>query len=194
MLGILKNALSWLLFMPNFFPPLPVGRIETFPWATFFSVDRRLTLPAAYTFVMALFLLSAGYSLYTYGNPISVLRSYLSLINASLIFYRIWNTDGADFLRIVKALISVLCLHLVLSLWQFSGTVPDAIMDFVQYFTPRATGEAPPSQENGLGLENSITCAGQSAGQGLKRIPHCRARMRGVSRVCASRASAQREN
>jgi hypothetical protein len=142
MVGILKNALSWLLFMPNFFPPLPVGRIETFPWATFFSVDRRLTLPAAYTFVMALFLLSAGYSLYTYGNPISVLRSYLSLINASLIFYRIWNTDGADFLRIVKALISVLCLHLVLSLWQFSGTVPDAIMDFVQYFTPRATGEA----------------------------------------------------
>ena len=142
MVGILKNALSWLLFMPNFFPPLPVGRIETFPWATFFSVDRRLTLPAAYTFVMALFLLSAGYSLYTYGNPISVLRSYLSLINASLIFYRIWNTDGADFLRIVKALISVLCLHLVLSLWQFSGTVPDAIMGFVQYFTPRATGEA----------------------------------------------------
>lgn len=141
MVGLFKNVLSWLLFLPNFFPPLPVGRIETFPWATFFSVDRRLTLPAAYTFVMALFLLSAGYSLYTYGNPISVLRSYLSLLNASLIFYRIWNTDGADFLRIVKALISVLCLHLLLSLWQFSGTVPDAIMGFIQYFTPRATDQ-----------------------------------------------------
>ena len=133
--------LPMLLFMPNFFPPLPVGRIETFPWATFFSFDRRLTLPFAYVLVMALFLLSAGYSLYVYGNPISVLRSYLSLLNASLIFYRLWNTDGTDFIRVVKAMMTVLLLHIVLSLWQFSGTVPDAIMSFIQYFTPRATDQ-----------------------------------------------------
>ena len=133
--------LPMLLFMPNFFPPLPVGRIETFPWATFFSFDRRLTLPFAYVLVMALFLLSAGYSLYVYGNPISVLRSYLSLLNASLIFYRLWNTDGTDFIRVVKAMMTVLLVHIVLSLWQFSGTVPDAIMSFIQYFTPRATDQ-----------------------------------------------------
>ena len=39
LVALFKSALYYLLFVPNVFVPLPVGRIETFPWATFFAID-----------------------------------------------------------------------------------------------------------------------------------------------------------
>lgn len=137
--ALFKSALYYLLFLPNVFVPLPVGRIETFPWATFFAMDKRTTLQFFYILIMVLFGISAVYSWLSYGEPISVLRSYLALINASIIFFRIIGTDEEDYLRIVRAMLTIFSLQVLLSLWQRSGTFPALFTQYFEIFIPRFT-------------------------------------------------------
>ena len=122
---MLRKLLAHLLFLPNVMIPLGMPGIETFPHATLFSLNRRTTVTVGYALILIILGGSAVYGLFTIGQPFSIIRDYVSIINASLIFYRIIHTDREDYDLIVKALITIFLLNIGISILQRTSLLPN---------------------------------------------------------------------
>ena len=124
---MIQSLLYYLIFTPSINIPLGFGDIETFPWALFFCLSPRLVLDRMYIYLMAAFGLSAAITIGMYGNGFAVMRSYLAILNGSLIFFRILGADQEEFYRLIKALMVIFGLNIFISFIQFWGLFPDFI-------------------------------------------------------------------
>jgi hypothetical protein len=136
-----RKILAHLLFLPNVMIPLGFSGIETFPHATLFSLNRRTTITVGYFILLLLMAASTIYGLFTIGQPFSVLRDYIAIVNASLIFFRILHTDKDDYDLIVRALITVFILNITVSLLQRSSLLPQIMYEGIKFFIPRVSRE-----------------------------------------------------
>jgi hypothetical protein len=149
---MIKKILAHLLFLPNFFIPIGVAHVETFPHATLFSINRKTTLPLAYVLILVLFAISAVLTFVDYGQGMSVLRSYLAIVNATLIFYRVLYVDREDYDLIVKALFTVLAANIFIAALQRTGMLPGFLYDLLTVFIPRMSEETMGSGRGVTGL------------------------------------------
>jgi|694.fasta_scaffold60823_3 hypothetical protein len=138
---MLRKLLAHLLFLPNVMIPLGMPGIETFPHATLFSLNRRTTVTVGYALILIILGGSAVYGLFTIGQPFSIIRDYVSIINASLIFYRIIHTDREDYDLIVKALITIFLLNIGISILQRTSLLPNFMYEAIRFFIPRVSRE-----------------------------------------------------
>jgi len=149
---VIKKILAHLLFLPNFFIPIGVAHVETFPHATLFSINRKTSLPMAYVLILVLFAISAVLTFVDYGQGMSVFRSYLAIVNATLIFYRVLYVDREDYDLIVKALFTVLAANIVIAAMQRTGTLPGFLYSILTVFIPRMSEETMGSGRGVTGL------------------------------------------
>ena len=139
---MIQSLLYYLIFTPSINIPLGFGDIETFPWALFFCLSPRLVLDRMYIYLMAAFGLSAAITIGMYGNGFAVMRSYLAILNGSLIFFRILGADQEEFYRLIKALMVIFGLNIFISFIQFWGLFPDFIEPYYRMLVPRFTHES----------------------------------------------------
>jgi hypothetical protein len=82
----------------------------------------------------------------------SVFRSYLAIVNATLIFYRVLYVDREDYDLIVKALFTVLAANIVIASMQRTGTLPSFLYSILTVFIPRMSEETMGSGRGVTGL------------------------------------------
>lgn len=136
-----RKVFAHLLFLPNAMIPLGFAGIETFPHATIFSMNRRTTLTVGYALLLIILAGSAIYGFFTIGQPVSVLRDYVAIVNATLIFYRIIHTDREDYDLIVRALITIFVVNVLISLLQRTSLLPNFMYEVLRFFIPRVSKE-----------------------------------------------------
>ncbi len=139
---MIQAILSYLIFTPSINIPLGFGDIETFPWALLFCVSPRLVLDRVYIYLMAAFGLSAAVTIALYGNAFAVARSYLAILNGSLIFFRLLGADKDEFLRLIQAMVTIFLLNLFISGIQMAGLFPEFIEPYYRMLVPRFTAES----------------------------------------------------
>ncbi len=106
----------------------------------------------AYVLILVLFAISAVLTFVDYGQGMSVFRSYLAIVNATLIFYRVLYVDREDYDLIVKALFTVLAANIVIASMQRTGTLPSFLYSILTVFIPRMSEETMGSGRGVTGL------------------------------------------
>jgi hypothetical protein len=138
---MIQALLQHLIYTPSINIPLGLSDIETFPWALLFCLSPKLVIDRAYIYLMLLFGLSALASLYVFGSPVDVIRSYFAILNASLIFYRLLGADQNEFHQLIKAMVVIFFLNAFMSFIQMAGLFPDFLEPIYRQFVKRFTHE-----------------------------------------------------
>ena len=150
-MGLFRKILAFLIFVPNITlgtntPGL--GRPEIFPWAGMYAVRKDMRLTIRYILFLGYITLSAAL-FFLQGNPWAIpLRSWLALVNASVIFFTIIHIEDEEFKFINRAFLYVFAANVFVTLLQTFHIFPQSLVRLMNFFIERWE---PTSWENGRG-------------------------------------------
>ena len=150
-MGLFRKILAFLIFVPNITlgtntPGL--GRPEIFPWAGMYAVRKDMRLTIRYILFLGYITLSAAL-FFLQGNPWAIpLRSWLALVNASVIFFTIIHIEDEEFKFINRAFLYVFAANVFVTLLQTFHIFPQSLVRMMNFFIERWE---PTSWENGRG-------------------------------------------
>jgi hypothetical protein len=151
----LKNArLSiayGLVLLPNINPLKFILGAEVFPWASLVSVSKR-TAPSIFYLLFLGYIASSGFFAISQGlGLISVARSAVAFVNATLVFFYISNISTEQREKLMNVILVVLGLNTAVSLLQLWGLFPLALEAPMQLLIERFEAESY-SQYGGRGV------------------------------------------
>ncbi|MCE1201459.1 MAG: hypothetical protein LWX09_05085 [Bacteroidia bacterium] len=138
---MLRKLLGFLLFLPNLTPAGPLFRSEIFPWAFLFALRRSLQLSWPYLAFVAYLSLSALIMFPSLGSPLVPARALFAYVNATVIFFALIACSDKEYRFLNKAVLIVLLVHVGVSLLQYSGSFPRALVPVMRFFVERFTAE-----------------------------------------------------
>ncbi len=138
---MLRKLLGLLLFLPNLTPAGPLFRSEIFPWSFLYAFRRSLQLSWPYLAFVAYLSLSAIIMFPTLGSPLVPTRALFAFVNATIIFFALLACNDKEYEFLNKAVLVVLLVHVGVSLLQYSGYFPRALVPVMRFFVERFTAE-----------------------------------------------------
>ena len=146
-----RKVLAFLIFVPNITlgtntPGL--GRPEIFPWTSFYAIRKSLQPTLAYVLFVGYLSLSYLYHLVATGDVMIGLRSYVALINASIVFFTVINVGEEELTYVNRAFWTMFGLNVLVSLLQHFAIFPSFLVRTMNFFIDRWT---PTQWENGRG-------------------------------------------
>jgi hypothetical protein len=137
----LRRILATLMFLPNIMPLKALFSAEIFPWAFLYALRKDLRLTLGYALFLGYIVISSILFLGSFPSILVPARALFALINASMIFFLLINTQREEYKTIITIFHGVFIANLVLCFVQFLGLFPPFLEPVFRLFIDRFTHE-----------------------------------------------------